>query len=159
MGRSTRMAVAQAGELFDILRGGITGAELVAVLPDKRRVAVVGASYEPTVQHPRGRLVLELDDRPHYSSPILAEREVAGRGCADPARGRAGDGMGPSKRTFVVIVTTDDPGAEFAVRDAAEQLACAIGWAGTSTTSIEAIETFDDRDPACLAEYEMEPSG
>ena len=90
MGHSTRKEVAQAGELFDILRGEITGAELVSVLPDGRRVAEVGASYEPTLEHPRGRLLFDLADRPHYSCPILGGRsEVAGHRCADAASGQA----------------------------------------------------------------------
>jgi hypothetical protein len=56
-------------------------------------------------------------------------------------------------KTYTITITTNYPDAEAAVREAAEKIACVIGWGDDSTTSIEAV------GPECayLAGYNMEP--
>ena len=63
--------ISQLGELCDLLMGEITGAQLVVEvnedIPTGHRYAVIGARFESTIEHPRGRLVLQLSDCIHYS--------------------------------------------------------------------------------------------
>jgi hypothetical protein len=61
--------VRQICELGEMMLGEITGAHVVAVLPDGRRFAVETAQMVPTISHPRGMLLLNLSDCTHWSDP------------------------------------------------------------------------------------------
>jgi len=59
--------VAQMGELADALNGHITGAHLIVEAGDGHRYEVKGFRWEPTVEHPEGRLILVTSDCTHWS--------------------------------------------------------------------------------------------
>jgi hypothetical protein len=69
--------IAQMGELGEALRGHITGAQVIVEAPDGHRYGLVGLRWEPTLEHPQGRLVLVTSDCVHWSEdcdPEVAER-------------------------------------------------------------------------------------
>lgn len=61
------------------------------------------------------------------------------------------------ERTFEIRITSDFPLAAHAVRDAAEKVACEIGWGDDNTTSIEVVETFRNGYPDLIAAWEFVP--
>lgn len=61
-------SIAQMGELADALRGHITGADVIAEsTADGHRYQVTGIRWEPSHEHPEGRLIVVLSDCVHWS--------------------------------------------------------------------------------------------
>jgi hypothetical protein len=60
--------ICQMGELGEALHGHITGAAVIAeCTADGHRYQVNGIRWEPTLEHPEGRLILVLSDCVHWS--------------------------------------------------------------------------------------------
>lgn len=60
--------IAQMGELANEMNGHITGADVIAeCTADGHRYEVKGLRWEPSMEHPEGRLILVLSDCVHYS--------------------------------------------------------------------------------------------
>ena len=55
--KSKKRQLAQLGELLDFCKGEITGAQVIVEV-DGRRLRVSTARFEPSLTHPRGRLVM-----------------------------------------------------------------------------------------------------
>lgn len=60
-------------------------------------------------------------------------------------------------RTFEIRIESDYPDAENALREAAEKVACEVGWGDDNTTSIEVVETFENGYPTYIYGWEFEP--
>lgn len=68
-------AISQMGELGEEMTGHITGAHVIVESPaDGHRYELEGVRWEPTCEHPEGRLILVLSACTHWSEDC--DREV-----------------------------------------------------------------------------------
>lgn len=61
------------------------------------------------------------------------------------------------ERRFAISITATHPDAVTLVRQAAEKIACEVGWGDDQHASIEATEVHDGGARTYLAGWELEP--